>query len=191
MFGKQTLIPGRVPGGPEACCAQCFLIVSTSARRRLSSSSTRSWQAPAVRALLLLSRFGRVRLCATPQTAAHQAPPCVGFSGQEHWRGLPCEGPKLLYPDETQRWKQLCLDIGSRRTCRGKRETGTRDRLLAVSTPTMAKAVLVGTWSSPGPQGGEGSCPQETFQTCSSGTSSKQGRCWRSHWREISFTHTL
>ena len=26
--------------------------------------------------LLLLSRFSRVRLCATPETAAHQAPPC-------------------------------------------------------------------------------------------------------------------
>ena len=29
--------------------------------------------------LLLLSCFGRVRLCATPQTAAHQAPPSLGF----------------------------------------------------------------------------------------------------------------
>ena len=27
--------------------------------------------------LLLLSRFSRVRLCATPQTAAHQAPPSL------------------------------------------------------------------------------------------------------------------
>ena len=35
--------------------------------------------------LLLLSRFSRVRLCATPQTAAHQAPPSLGFSRQEHW----------------------------------------------------------------------------------------------------------
>ena len=26
--------------------------------------------------LLLLSRFSRVRLCATPEMAAHQAPPC-------------------------------------------------------------------------------------------------------------------
>ena len=34
--------------------------------------------------LLLLSRFSRVRLCATPQTAAHQAPPSLGFSRQEH-----------------------------------------------------------------------------------------------------------
>ena len=35
--------------------------------------------------LLLLSRFSRVRLCATPETAAHQAPPSLGFSRQEHW----------------------------------------------------------------------------------------------------------
>ena len=38
--------------------------------------------------LLLLSCFSRVRLCATPQTAAHQAPPSLGFSRQEHWSGL-------------------------------------------------------------------------------------------------------
>ena len=30
--------------------------------------------------LLLLSRFSRVRLCETPETAAHQAPPSLGFS---------------------------------------------------------------------------------------------------------------
>ena len=38
--------------------------------------------------LLLLSHFSLVRLCATPQTAAHQAPPSLGFSRQEHWSGL-------------------------------------------------------------------------------------------------------
>ena len=32
--------------------------------------------------MLLLSQFGRVRLCVTPQTAAHQAPPSLGFSRQ-------------------------------------------------------------------------------------------------------------
>ena len=37
--------------------------------------------------LLLLSRFSRVRLCATPETAAHQAPLSLGFSRQEHWMG--------------------------------------------------------------------------------------------------------
>ena len=39
--------------------------------------------------LLLLSHFSRVRLCATPGTAAHQAQPALGFSRQEHWSGLP------------------------------------------------------------------------------------------------------
>ena len=39
--------------------------------------------------LLLLSHFSRVRLCATPQTAAYQAPLCLGFSRQEYWSGLP------------------------------------------------------------------------------------------------------
>ena len=43
--------------------------------------------------LLLLSRFNRVRLCATPYTAAHQAPPSLGFSRQEHWSGLPFPSP--------------------------------------------------------------------------------------------------
>ena len=43
--------------------------------------------------LLLLSRFSRVRLCATPYTAAHQAPLSMGFSRQEHWSGLPFPPP--------------------------------------------------------------------------------------------------
>ena len=52
--------------------------------------------------LLLLSRFSRVRLCATPETAAHQAPPSLGFSRQEHWSGLPFPSPM----HESQKWKR-------------------------------------------------------------------------------------
>ena len=43
--------------------------------------------------LLLLSRFSRVRLCVTPQTAAHQALLSLGFSRQEYWSGLPFPSP--------------------------------------------------------------------------------------------------
>ena len=43
--------------------------------------------------LLLLSHLSCVQLCATPQTAAHQAPPSLGFSRQEHWSGLPFPSP--------------------------------------------------------------------------------------------------
>ena len=51
--------------------------------------------------LLLLSCFSRVRLCATPETAAHQAPPSLGFSRQEHWSGLPFPSPM----NESEKWK--------------------------------------------------------------------------------------
>ena len=51
--------------------------------------------------LLLLSRFSRVRLCVTPQTASHQAPMSLGFSRQEHWSGLPFPSPM----HESEKWK--------------------------------------------------------------------------------------
>ena len=35
----------------------------------------------------------RVRLFTTPWTAAHQAPPSMGFSRQEYWSGLPLPSP--------------------------------------------------------------------------------------------------
>ena len=52
--------------------------------------------------LLLLSHFSRVRLCATPSTAAHQAPPSLWFSRQEHWSGLPFPSP--MHASEKWKW---------------------------------------------------------------------------------------
>ena len=43
--------------------------------------------------LLLLSCFSRFQLCATPQTAAHQAPLSLGISRQEYWSGSPFPSP--------------------------------------------------------------------------------------------------
>ena len=57
---------------------------------------------PLLLLLLLLSRFSRVQFCATPQTAAHQAPPSLGFSRQEHWSGLPFPSPM----HESEKWKR-------------------------------------------------------------------------------------
>ena len=37
--------------------------------------------------------LSRVRLLATPWTAAHQAPPSMGFSRQEYWSGVPLSSP--------------------------------------------------------------------------------------------------
>ena len=53
--------------------------------------------------LLLLSHFSRVRLCVTPEMAAHQAPLSLGFSRQEHWSGLPFPSPQsMLFPSYLQ-----------------------------------------------------------------------------------------
>ena len=40
--------------------------------------------------------LSRVWLLATPWTAAHQAPPSMGFSRQEYWSGVPSPSPMLL-----------------------------------------------------------------------------------------------
>ena len=52
--------------------------------------------------LLLLSCFSRVRLCVTPETAAYQAPPSLGFSRQEHWSGLPFTSPMHESENESE-----------------------------------------------------------------------------------------
>ena len=40
-----------------------------------------------------MKSLSRVLLLATPWTAAHQAPPYMGFSRQEYWSGVPLPSP--------------------------------------------------------------------------------------------------
>ena len=64
--------------------------------------------------LLLLSRFGRVQLCATPETAAHQAPLSLGFSRQEYWSGLPFPSPNVcMHAKSLQSCPTLCDPMDS------------------------------------------------------------------------------
>ena len=65
--------------------------------------------------LLLLSRFSRVQLSATPETAAHQAPPSLGFFRQEHWSGLPFPSP--MHESEKRKVTQSCLTLSDRMDC--------------------------------------------------------------------------
>ena len=54
--------------------------------------------------LLLLSCFSHVWFCATPWTAAHQAPLSMGVSRQEYWSGVPLPSPMSLTS-----WSQPCV----------------------------------------------------------------------------------
>ena len=49
-----------------------------------------------------ISRFSRVRLCATPWTAAYQAPPSMGFSRQKYWSAVPLPSPISSLQDYTR-----------------------------------------------------------------------------------------
>ena len=60
-----------------------------------------SWLLSPSAVILLLNHFSCVRLCVTPQTAAHQASLSLGFSRQEHWSGLPFPSPM----HESEKWK--------------------------------------------------------------------------------------
>ena len=71
--------------------------------KRYQTTLPASWET-CMQVKLLLSHFSRVRLCATPETAAHQAPPSLGFSRQEHWSGLPFPPPM----HESEKWKGSC-----------------------------------------------------------------------------------
>ena len=43
-----------------------------------------------------MKSLSRVRLLATPWTAAHQAPPSMGFSRQDYWSGVPLPSPNSI-----------------------------------------------------------------------------------------------
>ena len=66
--------------------------------------------------LLLLSRFSRVRPCATPQTAAHQAPLSLGFSRQKHWSGWPFPSPMHESESESE-VAQSCPTLSNPMDC--------------------------------------------------------------------------
>ena len=48
--------------------------------------------------------LSRVRLLATPWTAAYQAPLSMGFSRQGYWSGVPLPSPHSLWEDRKEEW---------------------------------------------------------------------------------------
>ena len=77
-------IDGSPPGSPVPGILQARTLEWVA----MSFSNARQWK---VKVKLL----SRVRLLATPSTAAYQAPPFMGFSRQEYWSGVPL--PSLPY----------------------------------------------------------------------------------------------
>ena len=77
-------IDGSPPGSPIPGILQARTLEWVA----IAFSSAGKWKVK-VKSLSL------VRLLATPWTAAHQAPPPMGFSRQEYWSGVPLSSPML------------------------------------------------------------------------------------------------
>jgi len=94
---------GRAEGGTWLQCQSHKRHAIHPWKLLMSGLYSRAFHIPCAAMLCyaMLSHFSRVRLCATPWTAAHQAPLSLGFSRQEHWSGLPFPSPV----HESEKWK--------------------------------------------------------------------------------------
>ena len=75
-------IDGSPPGSPIPGILQARTLEWVA----ISFSNAWKWK-------VKVKSLSRVRLLATPWTAAHQAPPSMGFSRQEYWSGVPLPSP--------------------------------------------------------------------------------------------------
>ena len=73
-----------------SCLVSVFLIMSLTQNKYTDISCIPIHYKVKVKSL------SRVRLSATPWTAAHQAPPSMGFSRQEYCSGLPFPYPEMV-----------------------------------------------------------------------------------------------
>ena len=73
-------------GSPPGCTVPGILQARTLEWVAISFSNALKWK-------VKVKSLSRVRLLATPWTAAYQAPPSMGFSRQEYWSGLPLPSP--------------------------------------------------------------------------------------------------
>ena len=75
-------IDGSPPGSPVPGILQARILEWVA----ISFSNAWKWK-------VKVKSLSRVRLSATPWTAAYQAPPSMGFSRQEYWSGVPSPSP--------------------------------------------------------------------------------------------------
>ena len=73
-----------IDGSPPGCPIPGILQARTLEWVAISFSNAWKWKVK-----IKVKSFSRVRPSATPWTAAFQAPPSMGFSGQEYWSGVP------------------------------------------------------------------------------------------------------
>ena len=79
-------IDGSPPGSPVPGILQARTLEWVA----ISFSNAWKWK-------VKVKSLTRVQLFTTPWTAAHQAPPSMGFSRQEYWSGVPLPSPRVWH----------------------------------------------------------------------------------------------
>jgi len=79
-------------GSPPGSSVHGILQARTMEWVAISSSNAWKWK-------VKMKSLSRVRLLATPWTAAYQAPPSMGFSRQEYWSGVPLPSPAFHWTE--------------------------------------------------------------------------------------------
>ena len=90
-------IDSSPPGSPNPGILQA----RTLERVAISFSNAWKWK-------VKVKSLSRVRLLATPWTAAYQAPLSMGFSRQEYWSGVPLPSPCVIIESFKERMLKLC-----------------------------------------------------------------------------------
>ena len=78
-----------IDGSPPGSAVPGILQAGTLEWVAISFSNAWKWK-------VKVKSLSRVRLLATPWTAAYQAPPSMGFSRQEYWSGVPLPSRSIL-----------------------------------------------------------------------------------------------
>ena len=96
-------IDGSPPGSPVPEILQARTLEWVA----ISFSNAWKWK-------VKVKSLSHVQLLATPQTAAHQAPPSMGLSRQEYWSGVPLPSSMIWYRQNESRFpisKALCFSM--------------------------------------------------------------------------------
>ena len=154
-------IDGSPPGSPVPGILQARILEWVA----ISFSNEWKWK-------VKVKSLSHVWLPATPWTAAHQAPPSMGFSRQEHWSGVPLPSPFCALtsfkfqslPYIPSRYL-LLLSMGSLllnpmklfKLCMecSKRQSSESESCSVMSNPLRPRG-LYSLWNSPGQNSGVG-----------------------------------
>ena len=175
-------IDGSPPGSPVPGILQARTVEWGA----MSFSNAWKWK-------VKVKSLSQVQLLATPWTAAHQAPPSMGFSRQEHWSGVPlpslrciwtslnslCVSSGFSWMDGSGCEQKPCLCLGSTGRCRLGGMLGPEMR--GQNQSLVGQAISAARWPPP-PRQRWGQVPRVAGAEAPGATSSKRACSPIQHW---------